>query len=481
MLRKRVLGAGLWLGLALPLTAHGQGPQPVVTMQPTSPIVTEEIGTMPQTITMPRSPEGTVTLLPSAPRQATTPPATSPAGPPTTAMPTVLAPNTFLGSCCGSCSILTVESPCGGRSHFWVRAEYLLWGTKEQTLPPLVTTGGTTGVGRFGFDDTQVLYGGRQQEDPRSGFRITAGSWLSVEDPLNGHNRCLGVEGNFFFLGDPSKDFSVSSTGIPILVRPIVNANTGNAGLGQVANPALTIPGLGTLDPLSGSVTIHNTSQFLGGELNGLCRVCQKGNETIEFIGGVRFLSLKETLEIREDLTDLANQQNITVLDTFRTVNRFYGAQVGVRTEHRLGNLALEVTGKLAVGSTRQEVDIDGFTQSRLGNDTVATGRGGLLALEFTNIGKYDRDVISIVPEVTVNASYLFNDNLRVFLGYNFLYWSNVARPGDQIDLVVNPNFVPSLDPLTPPSRQGPARPAFFFRGTDFWAQGLNVGAEWRF
>ena len=49
-----------------------------------------------------------------------------------------------------------------------------------------------------------------------------------------------------------------------------------------------------------------------------------------------------------------------------------------------------------------------------------------------------------------------------------------VARAGEQIDFVVNSNQV------APPIPGGPARPAFNFNGSDFWAQGLNFGLEFK-
>jgi hypothetical protein len=44
-----------------------------------------------------------------------------------------------------------------------------------------------------------------------------------------------------------------------------------------------------------------------------------------------------------------------------------------------------------------------------------------------------------------------------------------VARPGDQIDLDVDPVQFP------PPTGTG-ARPQFLLRTSDYWAQGINLG-----
>jgi hypothetical protein len=50
-----------------------------------------------------------------------------------------------------------------------------------------------------------------------------------------------------------------------------------------------------------------------------------------------------------------------------------------------------------------------------------------------------------------------------------------VARAGSLIDLGVNTTGLPP-GPLV-----GPARPAFAFHSSDFWAQGLDFGVEVRY
>ena len=70
---------------------------------------------------------------------------------------------------------------------------------------------------------------------------------------------------------------------------------------------------------------------------------------------------------------------------------------------------------------------------------------------------------------------------LRLSLGYNFLYWSNVARVGSSMDRTVNPTLLPAsaaafaiLPSGPPPSPSASTRPAFAFHDTDYWAQGLG-------
>ena len=64
-------------------------------------------------------------------------------------------------------------------------------------------------------------------------------------------------------------------------------------------------------------------------------------------------------------------------------------------------------------------------------------------------------------------------------VGYNFLYWSNVARPRDQIARTVNFTQV-SIDPTFGPLN-GAARPVPMPHLTDFWAQGINFGIQFQY
>ena len=58
-----------------------------------------------------------------------------------------------------------------------------------------------------------------------------------------------------------------------------------------------------------------------------------------------------------------------------------------------------------------------------------------------SNIGHFSQSQFAVVPEIGVKLGYQLTPNLRLQAGYNFLFWSNVVRPGQQIDTSVNPNL----------------------------------------
>ena len=79
------------------------------------------------------------------------------------------------------------------------------------------------------------------------------------------------------------------------------------------------------------------------------------------------------------------------------------------------------------------------------------------------------------MPEIGFTLGYDLTPRLKATAGYTLLYWSNVARPGDQIDLNVDSRQFP------PPHDGDGTKPEFALHTSDFWAQGLNLGLDYRF
>ena len=84
-------------------------------------------------------------------------------------------------------------------------------------------------------------------------------------------------------------------------------------------------------------------------------------------------------------------------------------------------------------------------------------------------------------PEVALSIGYRITPAATVYVGYSFLYASDVARPGEQINRNINPTQTVSYGNDPPVNPQGPAQPTFAFNTTDFWAQTLTVGINYRF
>ncbi len=361
------------------------------------------------------------------------------------------------------------------RPHFYAAAEYLSWWTKADHVPALVTTGDPNNVnanGRFGFlgqSSTQTLFGdGSINGGPRSGVRITAGYWLDMFQEE-------GVEISGFVLGQKSNHFNASSADFPVLARPFFNLNTNSEFSELVAFPGLS----------TGRVSVDNRSNLWGIEANQRCNLLCCCDRRIDLFGGFRYLDLDESINIVEDINGLGTapapftNQRALVFDRFATHNSFYGGQLGLDSEFRRGRWFLDVKGKLGIGVTDSKVTIDGGQTFVNADGTRRQVQGGLLALS-SNIGKYHKDHFSFVPEVGMNLGYQVNDNIRVFGGYNVLYWTGVLRPGDQIDRALDVTRIPNF-PVAGTALGGEPRPAPTFKASDFWAHGITVGVEFRY
>jgi len=98
---------------------------------------------------------------------------------------------------------------------------------------------------------------------------------------------------------------------------------------------------------------------------------------------------------------------------------------------------------------------------------------GGVLALP-SNDGRRNYQSFSIVPEVGLNLGLLLTSRLKAPVGYNFLYWTEVVRPGDQIDRVVDRNTIPTVQQFVLGALG--TSPAPIREQTDFWMHGITFG-----
>jgi hypothetical protein len=360
---------------------------------------------------------------------------------------------------------------CGPPGRCWVAVDYLLWHVKGDSLPPLVTTSpaGTprTQAGVLGTPGVAPLFGdSRVNDDWRSGGRVRVGTWLDCQ-------HTLGIEANFFMLENAAEHFDASSSGNPILARPFFNSVTGRPDSELIAFPGIA----------SGTVSASETSTLLGAGFWLRCNVCCGDCYRVDALLGYRYLGLNGRLGITEDLVSTAPTSaaiplgtRFNVSDQFYTTNDFHGADVGLTGEFRRGAWVLEWLAKLAVGPNASAVDVSGSTTVAVPGSPPQTSAGGLLALS-SNSGHFHRSRVAVAPEVGVKLGYQITPQLRALVGYDFLYWTEVVRPGGQIDTTINPNLLP---PPTSPV-VGPNRPAPRLADTDVWVQGVSFGLEFRY
>lgn len=370
---------------------------------------------------------------------------------------------------------------------WWISADYLAaWLRPGPLAAPLLTSASlpTPTAGVLGQPGTVTLFGGDEVDyNLSSGIRGEVGIWLDDEG-------CYSLDLSGFFFPEDRVRFSTASDagGTPVLVRPVVDAVTG-----QEAGFLVSAPGVA-----AGNTDIAADIEFFGAELNGRCHMACSRKLTANALLGFRFLSLDETLTVTDRVRPLVNNRftfggalinvgdELVDTDSFATSNRFYGFQVGGELRWDLGRFSLGrlgetgrvfagLYGKVAFGVTDQTVNINGGTTLISPTAGVQALPGGILALP-SNIGDHSRSVFAIVPEFGVNVVMELTERIRFRTGYTFLLWDGVARPGSHIDRSVYPSQVPSDQTFG--TATGTNRPGFNFREDIFWMHQLNFGIE---
>lgn len=404
---------------------------------------------------------------------------------------------------------LPVNDPPGVKAFgfggpYWTRVEYLLWTSRNAPLSsPLITTttssssssgipstsspdstsdssssSGTSSVPSSGSSSgtsTVALVGGNGIGFGNyDGPRLTIGRWLNPE-------QTWGLEASAFWTTPLSQVLTISgaSQSSGTLTRPFGDAQSGNGVNNIIAQAGNAV----------GSVQFAAHSRLWGGEVNALSGFWRDGHGLCwDWSLGARYLELAEDIAINQfsfveasgvfsfNGVPVNPPSGLGIADHFQTRNQFFGTQIGVRSEYRWEPLFINWNTGVALGINHQTAVVTGNTT--FVNPGVQTTAGGLLAVP-TNMGHFNNDGFAAIPQLGINLGFLCGDWLRVSVGYDFLYFTSVVRPGDQINLAINQTQVPSSTLFGPFA--GPALPNASMQQRDFWIQGINFAVEVHF
>ncbi len=168
------------------------------------------------------------------------------------------------------------------------------------------------------------------------------------------------------------------------------------------------------------------------------------------------------------------------MLDDFRTQNHFYGGNIGVGGWWYWGRWSINPNIQVALGDNVQFLDISGSQRFVSPTGQTQNFTGGLLALP-SNIGHFRNNAFSVVPEVGINLGYNITPGIRAFVGYNFLYWTNVIRPGTSIDRSLDVTQIPNFPVSPTPAPVAGLHPAPLFHQVGLWAQGISFGLQFAY
>ena len=364
-----------------------------------------------------------------------------------------------------------------GQERVWFNVDYLLWWVRPGSVSrPLVTSGSPLDdvPGALGQKGTAVLFGNQTLNfGTFSGLRLNTGFDLGEG---------WSVDAGYFGLERRAigRTFNSDGNGNPLIARPYFD--------NQAGTPAAYVASLP--DAQSGGVTVRAQTRLQGYELNVNANMYSDSAIRFDLLAGFRTLELSEDLLITDTVTGLVPGQviflngpadppsSLTAIDHFRNYNHFYGGQLGGKVHWQTSSLDVGITGKVAIGTTQQLAILDGSTSLNTPGAGSTANPGGVL-VQPTNIGRFFQSRFGVVPEFALDLGYWLTPQIRLALGYQFLYWNGVSRPGNEIDTTVNPSQVPR-DPRFS-NGLGDARPTYQFHQSDFWAQGFNFGVLFQY
>lgn len=333
---------------------------------------------------------------------------------------------------------------------------------------PVVTIGNPQAPipGALGQPGTQVVIGGTPPH--KFEFPLTPGAQVTLGwergDGLFG----LEVSGFRMEQAANSQHFTADANGFPYTYLPYRAPDNRDQAL------PFTIPGTVT----GSSVAVGSTSLW-GIESNlalpftlERCAFPAYGR----FLIGARYLDLTDRVNIANSLQLVANPSAVAFgADQFSTHNQFVGPQVGTTLGLGWGRWSAELTSKLAAGLTHQTRNIEGAPLLGASLLSPLLIPGPLLA-EPSNVGRETARRVTLVPEIGVKSQVAVTSWCSVSLGYSLLYWNKVLCPGDQMSPLINVTQVPFRGPV-----QGSLDPKPQFVHTDYYAQGMSFGVEFRY
>ena len=356
-------------------------------------------------------------------------------------------------------------------SRFWSDGAYQAGFIKKFPTPAIIASQG----GAFAILGTPgvapVLGGGNTDVGTLHGGRFSGGFWLS-------DRRAFGVEAGVFFLAEGTTTSSASGSGAA-LGRPFFDTSI------QAQNVRLlNLPG-----QVAGGVTTTGSSQMWGTDLGPIVRVIETDMLTLDQLFYFRYLGLEESQSITDSVSPVGGAvtfrgqsfrgagATVSVNDSALAINHFYGGGAGLRLGITPGRFFATVTGKVAVGATSQSLRLDGTTTLTGAGDTQ-TVPGGLL-VPASNSARFNQSQFTWMPEVGVKVGFQITPSIGVYAGYNFLYMTNVVRPGENFTSRVNPTQLPSSQNFGVPF--GPANPGVSLQSSDFWMHTVGVGVNFKF
>jgi hypothetical protein len=375
---------------------------------------------------------------------------------------------------------------------YWITPEYMHYWEGNAGHVPVLASSSTDpanpwalpsrgGVGVYGGNDLRFNDG--------NGGRLTLGAWLD-------ENERFGFEASGFYIPKQTLNTTVSTDGSSSLAAPFTDSNPTNGPSNSV--PIGGIYDSGGATGVPGSATFRSTTEQYGGQASFLLHVVSY-KPTSDFLvnedsfAGFRYLAVNDDFEDSYQGLNTFGGQNFAfgASDKFTTDNNFYGVNIGVHLRASYHGFFAELTPQFALGAMIEDVNVSGnaFTggSGMIGglNAGLTGNPGGLYAIG-NKLGDRSQDKFTYVPQVTFKLGYDIKNIAEIFVAYDAMYISEVARAADQVDT----NIDSSVSPLGSYyfADQGASAPggvdhsaAPRIMSSSLFEQGISAGATIKF
>lgn len=400
----------------------------------------------------------------------------------------------------------------GQAPRFWFDGSYLLAFVSHQRVPyPLLNTGSPNQGGVLGLPTTiELIRAVDINYGAISGFRLQGGFYGDADRRFGAETGAIYTEqAGHSRLFSANVEAPFNPAGIPLLARPYIDTTLGPTSL--VIGSPLFGPGSALLTTTTQLWGIH------GGAVWNLYRSdpASKWFVSWDVSGGYRFLQLHEDFVFQTSTSlsqfDLVpvfrpgpfgpvqvgfrieplpfpvagivtqSPASVSVRDSFVATNRFNGGYFATTGTVRYGMFSLTAMGRVAIGNMHQVLEIQGATAFAQPSQNfnlppfnqAGSAFGGLYA-NPTNIGKFRNDEFAVIPEFSIDLGINLTRSVSIFAGYNFLYINKVARPGSQLNPVIDGTTVP-YNPNYGALGGTPGQTRLFVQD-DFWLHAANFG-----
>jgi hypothetical protein len=391
--------------------------------------------------------------------------------------------------------------PCD-HTKWFVSFAWLHWWTKNDTLRNTLITTDTapdlgTDFGAFGQPNTAILAGGAGlHQGPMNGIRGTFGVAPECFVPVE-------ITG-WWAHARKNTTFTSTSTTDPTGSVPVGSPELGRAVFSL--DPAVftesvylaSFPGLAF-----GQVGILSYTNFFGGDINfyalHLCGGVDQHGPIVDLTCGARFGGLNEGLDIFNRITAVSDVLPVSFLgapfgtgnttasvDSWRTRNQFYGGMIGLRTCYSLSCLNVELKADFGAGMNEEVLSVWGTSYhffppvgvQPIQNTPPAVAFGGVQAVP-SNSGQFKKRRFSTLSDLGITLEVPCCDWLALAVGYDFMLWTQVARPGAQLSRFIDTRqvptdigFVPGFVATSPPP---------VFNQSNFYAHGLTLSLSFNY